>query len=369
MKRLIGALTAFLCIVASALAQNPQITSETNVDSGLLHTWLQSGDPRLVAWAADFARRRHDVSLIAEIPNVIQRWPAAAIDETYEKRVASRRAVLALLDALIQEHAEVSIELIQSLANGFPAQSMVLIDRLPRERTSSMLMNWAFSNDFGGAIVGTRAQAAAMLLALNPDPNLAYHIVEGLVQHVTVHVSRQRMGFGGGVTSSCGDSFAVSRLPGWPIVYDYQLVERKHEPGSKGGGTIPVVEIGDHAVEVERIEETGGRGGCWNYEPDASFRHELLAYWLGVKPLEMPWQPEESYNVLWTTKSAYERELGSILETSRGKMLDTLQQLKTRHLFDERMSHGRFPQMSVSVVCEIHPCPLPDVLTLRQLAP
>lgn len=205
-----------------------------------------------------------------------------------------------------------------------------------------------------------------MILARNPDPNFAYHIVEGLVQHVTVHVSRQRMGFDGGMTSSCGDSFAVSPLPGWPIVYDYQLVEGKNDAGSKGAGAIRVVGVGDHMVEAERIEETGRRGECWNDESDASFRHELLAYWLGVKPLEMPWQPEESYNVLWTTKSAYEGELGSILETSRSKMLETLQQLKTRHLFDERMANGSFPQISVSVVCEIRPCPFPDTSNLKQ---
>jgi hypothetical protein len=330
-------LAAVLCSVASVRAQNSEITPETNVEPALLHTWLKSGDPRLVAWAADFARRHHDAALVSEIPGVIVRWRAAPIDGDYPKRIAPRRTILALVDALIQEHTEVSIELIQSLANEFPAQSMLLIERLPLERSSPTLMNWAFSNDFHAPITGTRAHAAAMILAHNPDPNFAYHIVEGLVQHVTVHVSRQWMGFAGSGGMSCGDSFAVSPPPRWPIVYDYRLLERNSEVESRSAGLVPIVTLGDRTVDAERFEETGGRGGCWSHDSDASFRHELLAYLLGVKPDKMPWQPEESINVVWTTKSAYERELGSIVETERGKMLGTLQQLKNRNLFDERM--------------------------------
>lgn len=32
------------------LAQEPLITPETPVDDGVLHQWLHSGDPRLIAW-------------------------------------------------------------------------------------------------------------------------------------------------------------------------------------------------------------------------------------------------------------------------------------------------------------------------------
>jgi len=360
------ALAFFSCSVASAHAQNPQITPETNVDSSLLHTWLESGDPRLIAWAADFARRRHDADVVSEIPGVIGRLLTAPTTGEYQKSIASRRVVLALLDALIQEHATVSMELIQSLADKFPAQSMLLIGRVPLARSNSMLMNWAFSNDFGAAMVGTRSHAAAMILAHNPDRNFAYHIVEGLVQHVTVHVTRQRMVFAGAGGMSCGDSSVDSQLPGWPIVYDYSLLEIKDDAERRGSGLIPIVKLGDHTVEVERFQETGGSGGCWSGESDASFRHELVAYWVGVKPSEMPWQPNESFNVVWTTKSAYERELGSLIEANRVKMLGTLQQLQSHHLFDERMADGTFPQISISVDCQIHPCPLPDIQNLRQ---
>jgi hypothetical protein len=287
------------------------------------------------------------------------------LKEDYQKRIAPRRTLLALIDALIQEHSKVSIELIQTLANEFPAQSMLLIERLPLEGSSPTLMSWAFSNDFRGPIAEARAHAAAMILAHNPNPNFAYHIVEGLVQHVTVHVSRQGMGFGGRVGIGCGDSFAISPPQGWPIVYDYRLQERNGEAESRSAGLVPIVAIGDRTVEAVRFRDTGGRGGCWRHESDASFRHELLAYWLRVKPDKMTWQPEESFNVVWTTKSAYERELGSIIESERVKMIDTLQQLKKRNLFDVRMDDGTFPRIAVSIDCEIRPCPLPDTSTLR----
>jgi hypothetical protein len=50
-----------------ACPQEPLITPDTPVDSGTVYQWLSSGDPRLIAWAADFARRRHEAQILAEM--------------------------------------------------------------------------------------------------------------------------------------------------------------------------------------------------------------------------------------------------------------------------------------------------------------
>jgi hypothetical protein len=62
-------------VMAGALfAQEPRITPETSVNYGILHPWLHSSDPRLIAWAADFARRTHDAKIVAETPELLEHW-------------------------------------------------------------------------------------------------------------------------------------------------------------------------------------------------------------------------------------------------------------------------------------------------------
>ncbi|MGD0009131.1 MAG: hypothetical protein ABSE93_11385 [Terriglobia bacterium] len=79
----------FLLALAAALsAQEPLITPETPIDSGTLHQWLYSGDPRLIAWAADFARRRHDAKILAEMPEFLVHTDNAA--GLWRRRAASR---------------------------------------------------------------------------------------------------------------------------------------------------------------------------------------------------------------------------------------------------------------------------------------
>jgi hypothetical protein len=53
-----------LIMAGGLLAQEPVITPQTPVDDGVLHQWLHSGDPRLIAWAATFARRTLNVKII-----------------------------------------------------------------------------------------------------------------------------------------------------------------------------------------------------------------------------------------------------------------------------------------------------------------
>jgi hypothetical protein len=61
-------MTLFLLVLATALnAQEPVVTTETAVDNAILHQWLHSGNPRLIAWSSDFARRTHAAEIVAEM--------------------------------------------------------------------------------------------------------------------------------------------------------------------------------------------------------------------------------------------------------------------------------------------------------------
>ena len=350
-----------LVLTAQILAQEPVVTPDMSVDTASLHRWLHSGDPRLIAWAADFARRRHDGKILAEIPVLLEHWSMPPMAGGYEEQAAQRRAILALLDCLIQENVQVPLPIVEATADEFPAQALLLIQRIPLKSSQSTLMNWVFQRD--APITSTRSRAAAMILAKNPDPEFVYRVLSALVQHVTVRVIPRGTGFGfGSGSTSCGDSFGLPPTPGWPVVYAYYLVQRGGSEKEESSDAIPIVQIGTHRMEASRYEENRGWGECTTPQSEADFRQELVAYWLGIEPNKMLWQSEQTFDVVWTTRPAYERDLGAYIEDDRIKMSQTLRKLLDRQLIDEKMIDGSFPQISIKIECDVTPCPLPGIV-------
>ena len=134
-----------LVVVAGVIpAQELLITPETPVNSATLHQWLHSGDPRLIAWAADFARRRHDADLVAEMPSLLEHWTMPPLYDRDESQAAQDRAIQAVLDTLIQENVQVSIQAIKTVAPVFPAQASILIGRLPLTESRVTLGDWTY---------------------------------------------------------------------------------------------------------------------------------------------------------------------------------------------------------------------------------
>jgi hypothetical protein len=74
MKSSWSALPLVVAMAGTVFAQQPVITPETPVNSTILQQWLHSGDPRLVAWAADFARRTHDSEVVQQMPALLEHW-------------------------------------------------------------------------------------------------------------------------------------------------------------------------------------------------------------------------------------------------------------------------------------------------------
>ena len=146
MKRLCMALLVF-ALAAVVRAEEPTITPETPVDSAALHRWLYSGNPRLIAWAADFAHRNHDATIVAEMPQWLEKWPmppayAIANRAAEQERALSARPVLAVLDTLIQENAQVPISAISAVAASFPTQAAILISRHSLSESRYTLDQW-----------------------------------------------------------------------------------------------------------------------------------------------------------------------------------------------------------------------------------
>jgi hypothetical protein len=342
-------------------AQDPVITPEMQVDTATLHQWLYSGDPRLVAWAADFARRNHDAQILAELLPWLEQWPIPLGDGEGKSQAVS--AANAVLDALIQENAQVPVSTIVAIAPPFPAQAAILISRLPLSESRSTLGDWTLNNG-GGWSSGMLARIAFMMLAKDPELKGAPSGESSGVVARTVADSENKIqitvraagNIGRGSASvSCGDSGERESLDGWPRIYGYDLVENDSEIGA-----MAVVELDGDRIVSRRFDENAPWGSCYGVEPlDPVTRHRLIAFWLGKRVNDMSsWQPVDNFTIVWSDRAGYDAELGKIVEGQREKLKATVQTLQQRGYLTESAASGLMPRLVITAECEMEPCPL-----------
>jgi hypothetical protein len=343
--------------------QETHIAPATAVNYGVLHEWLHSGDPRLIAWAADFALRTHDTRIVAEMSALLEHWTVPQALGGDESQAAQVRAVAAVLDTLIQEEVQVPIPAIDAIAGSFPAQATILIGRLPLSESRVTLQDWTYGAT--GTWTGrTLARIASMLLAKDPRPSrgiwnrndlgFVASVVaasEEELQITVVSAKTQHEGYGSG---TCGDYGASPVAPGWPQVYAYDLVENDPQASAP-----IVVDLDGDRIVSRRFEENRPWGSCYGVQwLDPSTRHRLIAHWLGVQEKEMSWQPVEGFTIVWTDKAAYRQQLGEIIEAQRKKLHATVEALGQRGLMTDGETATVAPRLIVDVQCEIKPCPL-----------
>jgi len=354
----------FLLVAVVALsAQEANVTSDTAVDQATLHQWLHSSDPRLIAWAADFARRKHEATILGEMPELLEHWAMPPDNGGDEALPAQRRAVLSILDALIQENVEVPIPAIEAVARLFPSQAAILIGRSPLSQSRRTLDDWTYGAT--GTWGRTLARIASMMLAKDPRPSTVVwnrnligfvaSVVDASEEDIEISVRDTNLagsGFGSGV--GCGDSFGHKLTPGWPEVYTYGLDEANNR---KISGQI-VVDLAGDQIFSQRRKENDGWGSCGGGVEalDPATRHRLIAYWLRVPERDMSWQPTESFTIRWTNKTAYEAQLGKIIESERRKLYDTVETLRHQGLL--KKEELAMPHLEVMIRCDMTPCPL-----------
>jgi hypothetical protein len=362
------------CFLATILAaQEPVITPDMQVTTEILHQWLHSGDPRLITWTADFARRTHDAQIIAEMPGWLEHWPMPPVygdldRQESQRRIPSLLPILAVLDTLIQENAQVPIPAIDSFAVSFPFHASILMARHPLSESRPYLEEWARG---ANGINAQRylAKVAFMILAKNPgastqfwygDTDIPLGLVGSVVaaSHSKLNIAVNADGAPEPLTggAACGDSPGREPSRGWPPVYDYVILEYDKDPNK------PVlVELGDYRLSVWRAESNGAalgscHGSLW-LDPDYLF-NELIAYWLAIKPQDMPWRPEQSFGIKWVTTAEYEHRLGGIIESQRKKLRATVEALHKRGLLTDDQASDVIPKLVVNIQCDLRPCPL-----------
>ncbi|MHB1957816.1 MAG: hypothetical protein ACYCO5_02165 [Acidobacteriaceae bacterium] len=355
-------LLLLLMATETAPAQRPVITPETPVNANLLQQWFRSGDPRLIAWAADFARRTHDTKIIAEMPAWLESSPIPP--PTYkldEPQPAQRQAVIAVLDTLIQENVQVPIPAIEAVAPYFPDQATILIGRLPLEESRATLNDWIYGQE-GNWSGRTLARVAAMMLAQDPvsmkpeESSFASRIVAASEEDLQVSVVSRGSGQNGSwAGGACGDSLPRKIPPGWPQIYSYELTE--NDPQAMNAPVV--VDLYGDRIVYWRVDKNAGWGTCNAVQwLNPVTRHRLIAYWLGVREQDMQWQPVKQVSIRWKCKAVYEQLLGILVEAEREKLQATVQSLYRRGVLTKNQTVTTAPRLVVTIKCDMEPCPL-----------
>lgn len=360
-RNILCILTACILWVSWTDLQSQEITHDTPASEDQLQAWLQSGDPRLISWAATLARERHDVTFIARLPDWLHQ-SSLITDYGYAPNRVDRRAYAAVLDAIIRgdQHAEVDILDLQEVARTFPSQAFLLVDRLPTDKQLAILKEWFSLADLGITASGT-AHLAAMRLAQwpTPVPGFAARILTQSEEQLTIFLqSKQTRLFGVG-TGACGDSIARQPVPTWPVVY-LPLIEEG--PNSLAGQSL--IALDDDRVSYRWVEENSPGGSCAGLTGlDQIARHRILAHWLNGRENALSWQTETSATIVWTNRKAYEAEFSHIVNRQEEAFCATERALARLGLLSGVEAKYARPKLTLRVICNMEPCPIADAAT------
>ena len=358
------ALSIPLFLSCALAAQQVDVAPGIPVDAGTLRQWLHSNDPRLVAWAADSARRTHDDILLSAMPAMLEHVTMQPARDGDVSQAAQRRAILGLLDALIQTNTPVPVAAINAIVPWFPAQAAILLSRQSLSESRQTLEDWTYSADRGwnGRVL---ARIASMMLA--KDPSRSHGIIDGQsVSFVASVVAASEEDLriavsangnmdalsGGG--NPCGDSLGRSLAAGWPQVYAYDLVENDRQDPAE-----TIVDLDGDRIASRRFKENQPWGTCNGVQPlNPMNRERLIAHWLGISVTEMSWQPVKVFEIAWTGQVAYQQQLGMIVANERKKLHTTVELLHQRGFLTEEEAATVSPRLTVATECYMTPCPL-----------
>jgi hypothetical protein len=308
--------------------------------------WLQSKDPRLIAWGAYFAAETADpVALELAAQQVKKSLYSGGLD-IQSLSGPQHDAMAEILGALIQRNVPVSAELLGYFGRAFPVQSVILASRLPASETSGLLMQWYY-----GRLTGYPdwlARTAAMFLSKSPPPNFAASMLgdseEQLVATVVTASEHSGFGSGGDAIGECS-GVGFGHKPDWPRLFSYSL-----EENSKDRVDPLLIEAGGDRITWRPAPATTAGRSCYLVEPLSSeTRHRLIAGMLGIPDSAMPWPLRKEIEIVWTSKEQFQRDLGAAVEAEEAKLRQTVQDFQNRNLVTPEEAKVFLPKLTVRI--------------------
>jgi hypothetical protein len=313
-----------LCASAVACrAQEVDISVDTKPTSQDIQIWLDSGDPRLIAWGAYFARENADTESVAPMLCLVEGWtpPDDAQKAIGRSRVDALREVL---DALIQQKQPVSPASLNAITSSFPRHSMILASVLTLAEAKPFLQTWYEKRN--SKDLSAFPRIAAMMLAKAPPPGFVASVLAESEEELDVTVESDWTtghDYGFGISGGCGDGWGLPSPKGWPPFFDYEI-----EENNRSDQDPAIVEVGGDRITYHRFEMSRNWGSCAFVHPlNAETRHHLLAEMLGVSDEEMPWKVREPGTIVWENGIQFTQELQKQVASEEARLNSTAKAL------------------------------------------
>jgi hypothetical protein len=348
----LGALFAICIWPYRGAAQSGDVTGHAGVTSSVILGWLDSGDPRLMAWGAYFSSRNGDASGDATMVETLDRW-AEAGSQRDELTDIRQDAFAAMLDALIQDNRTVSPETLAALAGYFPAQAAILASRLPLDEATPLLQSWYAErkDDKQPAL----ARIAAMILAKAPPPGFAAGVLAETSETVQVSVVDPGVGSGyggGGCYGLVGD---FRTRDGWPPIFRYRIEENSHAIDQP-----LLVEAGGDRITYRRTSHAESAASVRSLDDET--RQHLLLEMLGGDGSALQWQAWQQISLEWEGPANFLSETGDLVDEEESKLQNTVDALYEDGLLTPEEANKVRPGLLVNVSDDrsVKDSPIPD---------
>jgi hypothetical protein len=301
---------------------------KAQASSANIQAWLESKDPRLIAWGAYFARENDDTAALDLAAQLIKKSLDQGGPDLLSGSGPQNDALSEILDALIQRQIPLSADLLEYVSRSHPVQTIILLSRLtPAEQTAD-LEQW-----YGGVRPDGPyhlARVSAMLLSKAPPPGFAASLLGDSEESLLLYIVPSKdigMGMGSGYGGACGDSGGSSRASGWPELFRYELDENNHSADPL------LVEAGGDRITWKRAPSSEGWGSCYGVRPlSAETRHHLLAEMLEERDEALPWPTQKVVNIVWESKEQVQRDIGATIEAEQTALRKSVQEFQARGL-------------------------------------
>jgi hypothetical protein len=311
-----------------------------------IQSWLESKDPRMIAWGAYFARENSDDAALAVAAGVVKESLYQGGPDLLSPSRPQQDAMSQILDALIQKRVLLSAELLGYLAPSYPVQSIILLSMLPPAEQTERLLQW-----YGGGLSDSPSgivRVSAMMLSKVPPPGFAASVLAGSEEQPIIYIVPSKnlgMGSGGGFGMTCGD-YAGPRDPdGWPDRILYDLREN-----DKSRANPLLVEAGGDRITWQRLPSHEGRGSCYGVKPlSMTTRHRLLAEMLEQRDETMSWPTRKTINIAKESDDQVKRDVGDAILVEQAILQSSVQDFLRRGLITAKEATGVLPKLSVTI--------------------
>lgn len=305
-------------------------------DDALVRQWLESGDPRLAAWAAHAVLEDRRDALLPAVESTIERWITTVHAHPSLWDQDHWYGMTAMLDAVIQRDGELPAATLASMdVPNFPqAARIVLLLRLPWTEAEPVwkALYRPDSEDFA------TTRVAAEMLASHPPEGFAADQLRRIKLSGRIVVMDDSGGvsggsIGGGITC-CGALQLRSR--DWPEAGSYALRDSTLQDSARHASAKVLLDRPVPVYLIREVNRQGHPGVCGGFSAlTDAMRLELLGGMLGQDPAGMQIELTPQLLLSFRNRENYRVQVMAFVDDQKAKFDRVAAELAARGLLTD----------------------------------